>query len=34
MNGRPIYEIAVLLLLVVGIGIILIQQLGITFCPS
>lgn len=32
--NRPIYEIAVLVLLAVGIGIILVQQLGTNFCPS
>lgn len=32
--NRPFYEIAVLILLVVGIGIIFLQSLGTTFCPS
>ena len=32
--NRPFYEIVVLLLLVSGIGLIMLQQLGSTFCPS
>lgn len=32
--NRPFYEIAVLLLLAVGLAIIVVPQLGINFCPS
>lgn len=32
--NRPFYEIAVLLLLVAGIGYIMLLELGTNFCPS
>lgn len=32
--NKPFYEIAVLLLLVIGLGTVLWPQLGITFCPA
>lgn len=32
--NRPTYEIAALLVLAIGIGVIVLQQLGTNFCPS